>query len=117
MPTEVTDFENRQELKVGVNGPDGANRLFMTGIALVDFGGGSGGIGSPVTATEVFRFFLGPKLEHDEFKRAVATASPSSFVLAPNPSMIASWVSLASGALTAAGGVTEDSPSVVFSRV
>src|SRR6266536_2934300 len=85
MPTDVTEFENQQELRVGVSGPGGANRLFiMSGIAVVDFPPGAAAPSTTlgVPASEVFRFFLGPKLESKEFHRAVATASPSSVAMA-----------------------------------
>ncbi len=70
MATEVTKFESQQELRVGVNGPDGANSLLvLTGLAVLEGG---------ATKVKAFRFLLGPAVEHQNFHGAVAmAASPS----------------------------------------
>ena len=70
MATEVTKFENQQQMEVTVGGPAGANRLYvMTGMASLE-GGGTGSV-------QVFRFLAGPIFEDKQFHRAVAMASPS----------------------------------------
>jgi hypothetical protein len=66
---------NPQALEAAVNGPDGANRLFVfTGAAPV-YVGSSSQPGTSSTAKETFTWLLGPQLARRQFVKAVADAS------------------------------------------
>ncbi len=70
MPIKITNIENPQQIEAVVNGPDGANRLFIvTGIAPANVSIFNG------TRTDTFTFLIGPTLTRRQFVRAIATAS------------------------------------------
>jgi hypothetical protein len=66
---EPTRLTNMQEMEIYVNGPDGANRLFMySGMAEVDI---CGGLPHPRWSLEIICFDIGRKYDRDNGEEVV----------------------------------------------
>ncbi len=82
-------IENLQSMKVGINGPDGANTLIITtGLAVINIQSRLGGQRSSFSA------LLDPVLLQGQFRRAIATGAPASVQYAQqDPAQLAqlSW--------------------------
>jgi hypothetical protein len=75
MAVGLEGIANEQQLEVGVNGPDGANRMFVIdGTAAFTLTPGAGND----TISDTLRFPVGPTLTPAQFVRAIATASLAS---------------------------------------
>ena len=82
----LDSIENEQEMQIGVNGPDGANRLIIyTGTAVFRFKG----TGSEVKR-DTLSFNIGSAFSSGQFKKAVATASLAS-IFNDGPANDAGW--------------------------
>jgi hypothetical protein len=75
MPVALEGIANEQQLEVGVDGPDGANRMFVIGgTAAFTLTPGAG----KDTVSDTLRFPVGPALAPGQFIHAIATASLAS---------------------------------------
>jgi hypothetical protein len=71
MSINVQGFVNQQKMEVGVYGPDGANRLLIyTGTVKFNLKGNDGAWNH-----DILSFRVGPQLSHNQFIRAIASAS------------------------------------------
>ena len=86
------DLKSKQDLSVDVSGPEGANKLLIfTGTV------GIGYLGSGVGEhKETLSFNVGPSLTHQQFHRAIATASLAKMTI-NNPGQV---MALRTGQLT-----------------
>ena len=78
MTIQPVGFENQQQLEVVVNGPDGANRLFIcTGTAKANMQVNADAAAASQQVRDTWTFLVGPTLTRAQFYRAVGTASLS----------------------------------------
>ena len=80
MPVEKTVSEI-QTLEVGINGPDKANRMYITtGRLAVNLNAQDNYGGEGVIKKETYTSLLEPKFDREQFHRAVVTASITGFI-------------------------------------
>jgi hypothetical protein len=73
-------IHNLQQMEVGINGPDGATRLFIVnGQFDPQLNLRSGG--GPVAQNQVFTLLIGPPLTRQQFIRAIGTASLAQMIV------------------------------------
>jgi hypothetical protein len=78
MATPVSSIESLQQIEIGVSGPGSANRLFIVnGMATVNMNVHPVAAGEDKVLAQSFSALVGPVMTSDQFRRAVAIASPN----------------------------------------